>query len=405
MESHMDERMLIAIGIDERVFDKESLLYSNALFYGKRFKETHIIARATSPRESEQNGTTSFHPIFSRSSLFFPFRAYRYGRRLIARTQGPILVVADNPFEVGLISFFLSRRGRGRLFVQVHTDLMSPFFRRSSWKERIRFWCARFVLPRADLVRVVSKRIETSLVETRLVAPERIARLPIFTDTKRFMNARKVTSYERALASYRFRIIAVGRFVDKEKQFSMLFPVMKELVRSVPDAFLLLVGYGPDKEYYLRLSKEYRLEKHVMIGTETEIHTLLSSSHDAGGEFDVPGSEGAILPSLYKSFHVCVIPSNFEGWGRVGVEALASGLPVVMTDVGLAREVVEDGKNGIIVPVGAQKELLRSLVRLSGDHSLRESLTRAAAKTSFSFLSRSQEAYRETYSRLLESAH
>jgi len=46
------------------------------------------------------------------------------------------------------------------------------------------------------------------------------------------------------------------------------------------------------------------------------------------------------------------LTSNYEGYGRTIIEAQACGLPVVMTDVGVAGEFILEGENGLIVPVG-----------------------------------------------------
>ena len=52
--------------------------------------------------------------------------------------------------------------------------------------------------------------------------------------------------------------------------------------------------------------------------------------------------------------------SNYEGYGRTVVEAMASGLPVVMTNVGLA-EIIKDNWNGFVVPVNDSEELTGQL--------------------------------------------
>ncbi|HEX6221414.1 MAG TPA: glycosyltransferase family 4 protein [Acidimicrobiia bacterium] len=57
------------------------------------------------------------------------------------------------------------------------------------------------------------------------------------------------------------------------------------------------------------------------------------------------------VESLYRVFDVFVMPSHREGFPRAAMEAAASGLPLILTDVRGCREVVDDGVNGVLVPV------------------------------------------------------
>src|SRR3989344_3366572 len=401
MELRISTTRLLALGIDERVFEKDSFLRENALYYGRQFFSTHILCRSAKPLKAEKVGNVVFHPVFVRSSFLFPIAAFFAGLRIIRENRGAWMVNSDNPFEVGVVSWLLSCFARGKLFLQIHTDVLSPQFRQASWKERIRFWCARFLIPRADCIRAVSERIRRSLVESGLRDAKRIEVLSIATDVKRFSGALPSAPCNEFLKKYSFRMIAVGRLVDKEKNFSMLLDVMKEFVKISPAAFLAIVGYGPDKNRYDSLVKQNRLENNVIIGDEKEMKALVCSGAEKA--IERPGtSEGDFLSSFYKSFDVCVISSNYEGWNRVAIEAMAAGLPVVMTDVGCAGEVVRNGEDGIVVPVRDQGALRRALIRLYRNPSLRERMSRHAENTSAGLQFFSREKYLDRYSDILQ---
>ncbi|HYW51042.1 MAG TPA: glycosyltransferase family 4 protein [Gemmatimonadaceae bacterium] len=68
---------------------------------------------------------------------------------------------------------------------------------------------------------------------------------------------------------------------------------------------------------------------------------------------------------------VMVSPSRDEALPASIMEAMASALPVIATDVGGTREVLEHGKNGLLVPVGDQEALVRACVSLATEHDLR----------------------------------
>ena len=75
---------------------------------------------------------------------------------------------------------------------------------------------------------------------------------------------------------------------------------------------------------------------------------------------------------IMKTFDCLVVPSLQEAMGRVTLEAMACGVPLVVTDVGGLPEVVEDGKNGLVVPSKNPQRLAEAIATLLGDESLRK---------------------------------
>ncbi len=91
------------------------------------------------------------------------------------------------------------------------------------------------------------------------------------------------------------------------------------------------------------------------------------------------------LPELYAAMDIFVLASYREGFPRSAIEAAAMGLPLILTDIRGCREVVEDGRNGFLVPVRSPSALLDRVLRLAGDPELRgrfghESRLRAIAE-------------------------
>jgi glycosyltransferase involved in cell wall biosynthesis len=82
------------------------------------------------------------------------------------------------------------------------------------------------------------------------------------------------------------------------------------------------------------------------------------------------------IPSLVAAFDIFVLPSRSEGFGRVNLEAMAMGKPVISTNVGGIPEVVLDGVTGILVQPANRKDLARAIMKLVNDPELRESLGR-----------------------------
>jgi glycosyltransferase involved in cell wall biosynthesis len=93
------------------------------------------------------------------------------------------------------------------------------------------------------------------------------------------------------------------------------------------------------------------------------------------------------LAAVYTACDVVALTSNNEGTPVAVIEALASGRPVVSTDVGGVSDVLEGGRFGLLVPPGDASAFADALVRVASDAGLRERLlagARASALERFS---------------------
>jgi glycosyltransferase involved in cell wall biosynthesis len=117
--------------------------------------------------------------------------------------------------------------------------------------------------------------------------------------------------------------ITIGYLIPRKGQ-ALTIDAMAEL----PDAHLLIVGQGPDQA---------ALEAQIATrGLQGRVHLIGPKPHEA-------------LPALLAAADVMVLPSASEGLANVWVEALACGTPIVITDIGGAREVVDRPAAGRLV--------------------------------------------------------
>jgi glycosyltransferase involved in cell wall biosynthesis/ribosomal protein S18 acetylase RimI-like enzyme len=77
------------------------------------------------------------------------------------------------------------------------------------------------------------------------------------------------------------------------------------------------------------------------------------------------------VDELYGSMDVFILPSHREGFPRSAMEAAASGLPVIATDIRGCRDVVDDGVNGYLIPVRDPGAIAATIIRLGSDERLR----------------------------------
>ncbi|TAJ32265.1 MAG: glycosyltransferase, partial [Nitrospirae bacterium] len=135
----------------------------------------------------------------------------------------------------------------------------------------------------------------------------------------------------------------VCRLDEPTKGLTVLLQAMAQLLRpgGSPCCQLLIVGEGPALGLLHKLSEELGIAPWVVF---------------AGARRDVE----ALLPLL----DLFVMPSLSEGFGIAIVEAMASGLPVVATDVGGIPEIVAEGKTGLLVPPGQPGPLAEALRKI-----------------------------------------
>ena len=136
--------------------------------------------------------------------------------------------------------------------------------------------------------------------------------------------------------------------------------VALEALARVPDATLAIAGEGDQLETLRARARELGLNGRVQfLGAQRRDEVL----------------------ELFGSAQAALLSSAWENFPHTVVEALAVGTPVISTDVGGVREAVEDGENGLLVPVGDVDALAAAMQRFLDDDALRVRL-RAAARRS-----------------------
>ena len=359
---------ILMLSGDNEIMNKQSEVYERMKAYANLCDELHIVVLGGEHNAQHSRGNLFIYCI-SGNKIMQRVGAYCIVRS-IAKRQHIDVITAQSPDELGLIAYLVARLHGTKLQLQVHTDIMSSWYRRAGILPRIKYTLARFLLPRADCVRVVSQRIARSLIDDLRIPVSLVTVLPVFTDVSAFMRQSSKMSKDARTQVSVCAMIAVGRMKEKEKNFSMLIRAMVEVINTHPTAVLVIVGDGPDKEYYQSLITLFGLERNV----------FLDPWHND-------------LPSFYPSFDLLVVPSFIEGWGRVVIEAMASGLPVLMTDVGAAGEVVRDGINGRVVAVGDQSAFAAAINDFCLHPEIRTQLAYAARKTAYSLHPSTTEEY------------
>lgn len=93
----------------------------------------------------------------------------------------------------------------------------------------------------------------------------------------------------------------------------------------------------------------------------------------------------SVLPKYYAAATVCAVPSLYESFGLVAVEAMACGLPVVASRVGGMKFTVEEGVSGLLVPSGDAQAMANAIGRIIGDRDLRATFQIGARQAAIRF--------------------
>jgi glycosyltransferase involved in cell wall biosynthesis/ribosomal protein S18 acetylase RimI-like enzyme len=104
---------------------------------------------------------------------------------------------------------------------------------------------------------------------------------------------------------------------------------------------------------------------------------LVERARDAGIDFVGMRSD---IDAFYGAIDVFVLPSHREGFPRAAMEAAASGLPLILTDIRGCRQVVEHGRNGLLVPVRDPEALAAAITELLGSDEMRARMGQESAK-------------------------
>jgi glycogen(starch) synthase len=159
-------------------------------------------------------------------------------------------------------------------------------------------------------------------------------------------------------------VVLVGRLVY-EKGFQLALEALPGLVERLGDVRFLVAGSGTHEQELRRQAAELGLDAHG---------TFLGWIGDD------------VLHSLYRIADLCVIPSIYEPFGLVALEAMASGCPCIVADTGGLREIVpEDERVGLRFNGGDAEHLAVMVERLLTDDALRERLVVEASEHVLSF--------------------
>ncbi len=262
--------------------------------------------------------------------------------RLAARLRsGRFDIVQTHLFEASLVGLAAARLARTPLAVFTgHHSHEIPLHQRSTlrWVDTLASrGLAHYVIAHCLQMKEIFMADEG-------IPAERIALIPLGFDFNRLRPSKTGRQRVRAELGLDGKVVfgAVGRLFWV-KDYPSLLKAFATLAPESPETVLLVIGDGPDRDQLKQLARELSIAERVVF---------------AGHRSDIVDVLAAV--------DVLVHSALAESFGQVIVEAFALLKPVVSTDVGISREIVENDVNGFLVPVGdpvALREALQKILR------------------------------------------
>lgn len=303
---------------------------------GNLFTEVHFVSPAR-----KDLGASQLQSLVGDARMVVHALGASYGmlsrppfRRLSAvmRAVSPDVIRAYDPGLRGSLAVLWGQRLGVPSVISVHADLDDQRRHEQRPLHYLRKLLERYALQRVDVVVCVSRHVE-SYVKRYRHRPATVIYNRV--DTARFAPP------PPTMPPGRLRILTVGRLVRQKFQAC--------LIRALPslDAHLTIIGDGPLREPLGRLASR--------LGVEDRVEFIRSVPH-------------ADIHRCYRDADLFAMATHYEGFCIPVLEAMASGLPVVVSDIGPLPELIEDA--GVLVE-NTPEAFTRALQRLISDHAMR----------------------------------
>ena len=309
-----------------------------------------VVASSDGPLRAELSPAVRLVPLASRCARL-PGIASRRGPRVLAnfpalarylaREKPDVMLSTSNPANLACLWARAWARVPTPIVVSVNVQLFADTVeRQQGWGLLLRTLVRR-TYAKADAIIANTQGVADALPQSIRVHPERIAIIHNFLDADAIRErAQETVEHPWVAPGEPPLVLAVGKLKPK-KDFSTLIRAFAR-VRAAQPARLVILGEGGERERLLGLARELGVAADVAL----------------------PGFVTNPFAWMARAA-VFAHSSAWEGFSNVLCEALACGCPVASTDCpGGAREILEDGAIGPVVPVGDDRALADAVLAL-----------------------------------------
>jgi len=317
----------------------EIAAYELAKRLNKNF-EVHVVTKYTKDTQFlEQRDNFAVHYVRNRLSWL---RGIRFVTNFFSfiveiRKIQPEIIYARSLTPAGFVATFYCKSYKIPCFVQCEgIDVLAL----PSWfKKTLGYFVVKYATKIISATKDMAKKLAQDYGRKDVIIIEN------GVNSSEFENAKaKDLAYEKP------RVIFVGR-IDENKGVEYLAKAFLQVRKNRKSASLLIVGDGPLKK---ELENKY--------GDMDDIHFLGRIPHEE-------------IPEYLAACDLFVLPSIFEGQGLVLMEALASGLPIIASNLSGISELIIDGENGMLTKAGDENELAEKIELILDDKRLQTKIS------------------------------
>ena len=214
-------------------------------------------------------------------------------------------------------------------------------------------WVFAPSLRRADRIIAISQAVRRFLIDVEKADGRKIDVVPYGIDAGSYARSAHPGVFRRAIGAKAEPIVGFTGRLTRQKGVDVLLRAFAKLEKKLPDARLVLAGDGPDRPALEELARSLGLRRVTFLGWRGDIADILA---------DVS---------------LLAVPSRWEGFGLVALEAMALGKPVVAARVSALPEIVVAGETGLLVDPGRPDLLAEALQALLSDPARAEGMGRA----------------------------
>ncbi|MCX5666250.1 MAG: glycosyltransferase family 4 protein [Candidatus Omnitrophica bacterium] len=279
---------------------------------------------------------------------------FEFGPKVFRSGQRLARIIEDNKIDlihahtrVSQVASYLASRRTGIPYVATcHGYFNAKLSRRlfDTWGEK---------------VIAISEAVRAHLEKDFKVDPKRIEVIYNGIDLQRFSNvysADQIARARRSLGIQRGNVIGTMGRLSSIKGQKFLVEAMKEIVSKSKDTHCLMIGSGREEAALIDQSRALGLEDRVIF----------------------TGAAYMDIPLYLACMDIFVLPSIEEGLGLALLEAMSLGRPCVASATGGIKDIINDGVNGILTPVGDSHAIAKAVLKILSDKELAKDISKSA---------------------------
>lgn len=277
------------------------------------------------------------YPVLSKS--IFNIKQYKVLNSIIQNEK--VNILHTHELRADMVGFIAGKYNHRPVLSTIHNMITKS--RLSPIKKRIYCFISKRIYNSNSRAIAISEAVRNNLIHELGVNPEQVT--TIYNGTEKveltsFANP-AITRASLNISPDAPLLTFIGRFIPIQKGQEYLINAMPEILQKHPSAHLLMVGDGAIRKELESLCDALMVKKNITFcGWRNDINDILYASD------------------------ICVVPSLWEPFGKIVIEAMMAGKPVVGSNVDGIKEIIIHEETGLLVEPKNSMELAKAIGRL-----------------------------------------